>query len=409
MHVRETAVQRGVAQRLRWPGRMYAQGRPTKPSLAPERALVHPMWWLALGVMALNDHVLKTAGLLPGVLTGKLSDFAGLLVAPALMAALVRARTPRAVLACHAAVGAVFAGIQLSAGFAGVWSALMGLVGFPWAIVCDPTDLLALPMLWVSWRVLLPAMHADASFARRGAERLLAAVGLLFCIATSDEDPKPEPEPEPEPPSCPDQDQDGWCADEDCDDLDPAAGPCPCIDGDGDGVCASFDCNDADAGVWDDCGFGGSCEEAPLLEDGVGLLATTVDSVDTVAGSCGALGGERVFAFDVPGESLQVVRATVTSLRPHALELRENCDLAAAALSCAEADSAPAVDVLALPGTRLYLVVEAATPEDHTDFEIRASSLPLVCGDGIVAGPEECDDGNLLPGDGCDAECRLEP
>lgn len=31
-----------------------------------------------------------------------------------------------------------------------------------------------------------------------------------------------------------------------------------------------------------------------------------------------------------------------------------------------------------------------------------------VCGDGALAAAEECDDGNLTPGDGCDAACRLD-
>lgn len=31
-----------------------------------------------------------------------------------------------------------------------------------------------------------------------------------------------------------------------------------------------------------------------------------------------------------------------------------------------------------------------------------------ICGDGIVVGPEECDDGNLVSGDGCSATCTLE-
>lgn len=31
-----------------------------------------------------------------------------------------------------------------------------------------------------------------------------------------------------------------------------------------------------------------------------------------------------------------------------------------------------------------------------------------VCGDGVALFPEECDDGNVSSGDGCDAECRLE-
>lgn len=32
----------------------------------------------------------------------------------------------------------------------------------------------------------------------------------------------------------------------------------------------------------------------------------------------------------------------------------------------------------------------------------------LVCGDGLVAGEEHCDDGNREGGDGCDGQCRSE-
>src|SRR5207237_1557369 len=34
--------------------------------------------------------------------------------------------------------------------------------------------------------------------------------------------------------------------------------------------------------------------------------------------------------------------------------------------------------------------------------------VEIVCGDGLVAGTEECDDGNTLPGDGCNATCHVE-
>lgn len=34
---------------------------------------------------------------------------------------------------------------------------------------------------------------------------------------------------------------------------------------------------------------------------------------------------------------------------------------------------------------------------------------PAVCGDGIIAGGEQCDDGNLVDGDGCDADCGYTP
>jgi fibro-slime domain-containing protein len=42
-------------------------------------------------------------------------------------------------------------------------------------------------------------------------------------------------------------------------------------------------------------------------------------------------------------------------------------------------------------------------------FDPGTSQCTAECGDGIVApGQEECDDGNLTGGDGCDAECRHE-
>ncbi|MCZ7683483.1 MAG: hypothetical protein M5U28_33725 [Sandaracinaceae bacterium] len=58
-------------------------------------ALRHPLWWASLALLVANDHWLKGADLLPGWLTGKLSDLAGLIVAPVLLSALLRARGPR--------------------------------------------------------------------------------------------------------------------------------------------------------------------------------------------------------------------------------------------------------------------------------------------------------------------------
>jgi cysteine-rich repeat protein len=31
-----------------------------------------------------------------------------------------------------------------------------------------------------------------------------------------------------------------------------------------------------------------------------------------------------------------------------------------------------------------------------------------VCGDGVIDAPETCDDGNSIPGDGCDGNCQIE-
>jgi len=153
-----------------------------------------PAWLASLAVLGVNDHLLKGAGLLPDVLTGKLSDFAGMLVAPVLLAALLGLRSRRGLLLAHLAIAAVFAAIKLSPAAADAWSWLMGLVGMPWVITVDPTDLLALPALALGWRVLMPAMTtpqpAFQPLRGRFAQALALGTGTLLCVATSP--PRPD-------------------------------------------------------------------------------------------------------------------------------------------------------------------------------------------------------------------------
>jgi hypothetical protein len=181
---------------------MPAQPRPSR--IHPQRALLHPLWLGALVVLVLNDHVLKGSTLIPAVVAGKLSDIAGMLVAPALLATALQVRTLRGWWLSHVAVGGVFAAIKLSAIGASAWSALMGAFGFPWAIVRDPTDLLvALPALALGAIVLRGAMAtASARLARRSAEAGAAGVGLLCSVATS--------QPAPDGPLYPDIFADVW-------------------------------------------------------------------------------------------------------------------------------------------------------------------------------------------------------
>jgi len=146
--------------------------------------LVYPLWLGALALLFFNDHLFKGSGFLPGVVTGKLSDIAGLVVAPALLATLLRLRGRASWLACHLAIGLVFAGIKLSPSAAAGFEALMALGPFPWRITVDPTDLLALPALFVSWRLGLVAMTRPVDLARPVAQVAWGA-GLLTSMATS--------------------------------------------------------------------------------------------------------------------------------------------------------------------------------------------------------------------------------
>lgn len=173
---------------------MHASKRAPQPAreLRPEHALLTPTWLGALALLVANDHWLKGSGMLPGVLTGKLSDFAGMLVAPVLLASLLCVSTRRGLLVCHVAVVVVFSGIQLSPEFAQLWSGWMGLLGHPWVITCDPTDLIAVPFAWLSWQLLTPAMTPDRPALiglRRSAVAAASVFGLWATVATSDAPP----------------------------------------------------------------------------------------------------------------------------------------------------------------------------------------------------------------------------
>jgi hypothetical protein len=146
------------------------------------------MFWGALLALVLNDHWLKGAGLLPGWLTGKLSDFAGLIVAPILLATLARARTLHSRLACWALVAGSFAAIKLLPAAARGVEHFTRWVGFGWRIWSDPSDLIALSVLPLGWWVLRSGVDPARS-ARYGwwLERLAAMVAMLACVATSRE------------------------------------------------------------------------------------------------------------------------------------------------------------------------------------------------------------------------------
>lgn len=113
---------------------------------------------LAMAVLVVNDHLLKGSGWVPGWLTGKLSDFAGVYFAPLLLAEVWLLASPAS--SPPGAVRRLGVSVLLSgAGFAAVktlpaaseayleglrW--LSGAIGLRHANVVDPTDLLALAM-----------------------------------------------------------------------------------------------------------------------------------------------------------------------------------------------------------------------------------------------------------------------
>lgn len=159
------------------------------PSLSGlPRAFAHPLYWVSLAVLILNDHALKGAGVAPGWLTGKLSDFAGLIVAPPVLAAALLAvlgtRRERLIAAlAPAAVGLAFAAIKLDATAAHHAEQLFRALGVPSRIWLDPTDLFALAVLPFAAALCRLAPHAPTRLASLRVPAV--ALASFACIATT--------------------------------------------------------------------------------------------------------------------------------------------------------------------------------------------------------------------------------
>ncbi|WP_433390005.1 hypothetical protein [Micromonospora sp. KLBMP9576] len=116
--------------------------------------LGHPATVAALVLLVINDHLLKAA--VPGVVTGKLSDVAGLVLAPPLVAVLLTLVAPRLPARAAAATGLALVGVGFTlvksgGSAAAVASAAWSVVSGPSLIRADRTDLLTLPALALAW------------------------------------------------------------------------------------------------------------------------------------------------------------------------------------------------------------------------------------------------------------------
>lgn len=174
--------------------------------------LVHPVPLAAVGLLALNDHVLKGSGILPGAVTGKLSDVAGLFFFPLLLAAalrgLSRALRGRDIEDRRSLAAAV--SIATALGFAAVKMvpAVNALVERTWGrMVMDPSDLWTLPMVGLAAAWMLRdagrfPVSATASRSRADFRRALDFTALIaagLASAATSKQPVPPPPPPPAP------------------------------------------------------------------------------------------------------------------------------------------------------------------------------------------------------------------
>ncbi len=153
-----------------------------KVEFDPIRSILSPLWILALGILILNDHFLKAEW--SNAFTGKLSDFAGLFLAPVLFAWVLGVKSKRGLYGSGLAVGLVFAGINLSPALALFWDRSLSLI-FPYTTTVDPTDLIALIMIPLGIE-MLGFSEVDSNKKNTYIGRALALVGIAASLASAD-------------------------------------------------------------------------------------------------------------------------------------------------------------------------------------------------------------------------------
>jgi hypothetical protein len=143
----------------------------------PGAALLHPVALGALALWVVNDHLLK--GLYGNALTGKLSDFASLVVCPLLVTASIELARPglgvraqhRVLLASVVFFAALMVAVKLFVPAATAYRVLLGAAQWPFRsalswlaghgaapfaaveLAMDPSDLISLPAVLVAWTI----------------------------------------------------------------------------------------------------------------------------------------------------------------------------------------------------------------------------------------------------------------
>jgi hypothetical protein len=150
-------------------------------------ALTRPLSLIAVAALLVNDHLLKPYW--PSIVTGKLSDLAGLYFAPfvvliALFAigfGVFERRPTLTARGTYLVIAAVFVALKLSEPTAAPLRWLAATIGFPVAIAVDPTDLVALgalPLSYAAWSTRLRKPSSSRS-------ALLPRVAVVFVAAVA--------------------------------------------------------------------------------------------------------------------------------------------------------------------------------------------------------------------------------
>ncbi len=191
-------------------------------------------------------------------------------------------------------------------------------------------------------------------------------------------------------------------------------------------------CDDGNTVAGDGCSPTCTLEAGGVLGDcpgqGVALTGTgnnprtisfagntsTLGSSSTLSASgCTASGVNAVYAItpDIDGSMTAKLVAAYDNATLH---IQGECDTASAhtQLDCKEATEPYQTLEVTVPvraGFPHFVVVDSSSTTYSGTYTLDVTVNPAQCGNKIVDGNEECDDGNTTVGDGCAANCKLEP
>ena len=137
-----------------------SSGAPVDKPQAKQTPITHPLSLLSMFLLGLNDHYLKWNH--PSYLTGKLSDFAGLVFFPLLLEYALRSRVLSVVVTgiCFTLVKTTTVGNLCYNTFHAELYALLGL-GRMVPLIADPADCLALLALYIPLKIIPPNGASD--------------------------------------------------------------------------------------------------------------------------------------------------------------------------------------------------------------------------------------------------------
>ena len=177
-----------------------------------------------------------------------------------------------------------------------------------------------------------------------------------------------------------------------CDDL---------RDNDGDN---KIDCSDPDCA--DVCA--NTCGSVSTLSDPATVKGSTEGRGKSLDPSCkdptGPSGSEIAYRFTAQNTGkLDVLLSSSNQLT---VSIRGTCASATTESACAPAGRRIAAPIA--KDQTVFIVVDGYEAQAEGKFDLSVKSRPIKCGDAIRDDPEECDDGDEMPGDGCNAACQVE-